>query len=135
MYNQYNPYMNYGNYSQQPTYQPVQPQQVILPKQNNLNGKMIESIDMAKTIETPLDGNSIYLPLLDRSAIVVKRLTSNGTSELVVYKPIEEKIEKTTPITLEELKQSIEELKQRNNDEIMGAIEELRKDLKKKSDK
>lgn len=152
--NQYNPYTNYGNYNQQiPNFaqnfqnnvqnQP-QMQQFSQPltQKPTISGKMIESIEMAKTIETPMDGSFIYLPLLDKSAIVVKRLTNNGTSELVVYKPVEQENNVSATITLEDIKQSIEDLRGGNNDEIMqmigdltDSIENLRKELKKKGEK
>lgn len=127
------PYQNTQNYAQQ-NYQQVQPIQQNT-NDRQIQGRPIENLEMAKTIETPLNGSTLYLPLLDKSAIVTKRLTVNGTSEITIFKPISEEKDETKPITLEDIKTSLDELKNRNNDDIISAIEDFKKELKKKSDK
>lgn len=88
MYNQYNPYMN-RFYGQQ---QANMPQPMELPQQNQnvpqmglnrafLNGKQVESIDIVKNLEIPLDGSISYFPLVNGTAIVeriIKQITEEG---------------------------------------------------------
>lgn len=119
----YNPYGTY--IPQRPIQQPIeQPQQYI--QQNNktgLNGKQVESIDVVKAMDIPLDGIS-YFPLFDGSAIITKQIQLDGTSKTVVYKPInEENKEQIKYLVADDL----EDLK----DEIKDIKSEL-KDLKKK---
>ena len=92
MYNNYgyNPYyqpqQRFNNTEQQPmmtTYQP--PMQ--LTKPTTLLGKAVESIDVVKATDIPLDGSISYFPLTDGSAIVSKQLQTDGTSKIVLYKP------------------------------------------------
>lgn len=114
--NQYNPYMNYL----QPQYgQQYGQQSYTLPMQNGvvnnqntttnsqrLQGKIVESIDVVKGIDIPLDGSTSYFPTADGNAIVSKTLQANGTSKMNVYKRIEEETEEPTKyITLEDFKE------------------------------
>ena len=70
---------------QQPVQQ-VQPQQI--KQQLPLQGKSVDSVEAAKTVEYPLDGSINYFPVTDGSAIVTKQLNmENGTSKVVIYKP------------------------------------------------
>lgn len=139
MYNQYtNPYMNYGRieqqYPQQPIYQTIpiqqsQPTQSIK-TQSNLQGKMVESIEIAKNVEATLDGSTIYMPLLDGSAIVTKKLTNSGTSEITIFKPILDEKKKDNIITLEDIKNSIDNIKNYDYSDVLDGIEDLRKQIK-----
>lgn len=100
-----NYYPNYNNqfYGQmqmqllkmQPT-SPVQPMQPVeqyqpqqMYKQIGLQGKSVDSIDVVKAMDIPLDFSISYFPLTDESAIVTKQLQTDGTSKTVVYKPID----------------------------------------------
>jgi flagellar motility protein MotE (MotC chaperone) len=109
-------YNNYGfNPYYQQRFQPMM-QQTVEPIQNKaiLNGKSVDSMDVVKAMDIPLDGSISYFPLTDGSAIVTKQLQMDGTSKTVVYKPIEEK--KTTNYLthddLETIKKDYEDLKQ-----------------------
>ena len=124
----------YNNYGFNPYYQPqrFQPmiQQAIEPIQNKsiLNGKSVDSMDVVKAMDIPLDGSISYFPLTDGSAIITKQLQMDGTSKTVVYKPIEEK--KTTNYLthddLEKIKNDYEDLKQE--------IKSLEKKIKSKGE-
>lgn len=71
---------------QQPIQQPVpQPVQNIV-----LQGKSVDSIEVVKAMDIPLDGSISYFPLADGTAIVTKQLQMDGTSKTVVYKPVNE---------------------------------------------
>lgn len=123
MYNNYG-YNPYGTYMpQRPMQQPIQPLEQI---RTGLNGKQVESIDIVKNIEIPLDGSTSYFPLANGSAIVSKQLQMDGTSKIVVFKPIEEQKEQIEYITKEDMEKA---LKNVNNDELDDIKEEL-KDLK-----
>ena len=97
MYNPYQqpmPQMQPMQQVQQPI-QPMQqqpiPQPVSQPVQNIvLQGKSVDSIDVVKAMDIPLDGSVSYFPLADGTAIVTKQLQMDGTSKTVVYKPVTE---------------------------------------------
>lgn len=92
LYNQnmYNPYNKYQPMSVPA--QPMQNQQFIQPisPQSNLLGKIVDSIDVVKATDIPLDGSTSYFPLTDGSAIVTKKLQMDGTSRTIIYKPVVE---------------------------------------------
>lgn len=67
---------------QQPTYQPVQQTQ-------SINGKMVDSAEMAKVAEVPLGGYGIF-PKVDLSEIYIKTWNQNGTTSILTYQPIEQ---------------------------------------------
>ena len=58
--------------------------------QVGLLGKSVDSIEVVKAMDIPLDGSTSYFPLTDGSAIVTKRLMSDGTSRTMIYKPVNE---------------------------------------------
>lgn len=75
---------------QQPMQMPVfnQPMQ-----QNNLSGisgKIVDSIEVVKATDIPVDGSSHYFPKADNSEIYVKRWLANGTTEVVTYKVVKD---------------------------------------------
>lgn len=55
----------------------------------NLQGKVIDNLEVVKATDISLDGSVNYFPLADGSAIATKQLQPNGTSKIVIYKPIE----------------------------------------------
>lgn len=94
-YNPYNPYYNY-NYNQQNQQMPRQnAQQVYKPQSSvSLQGKVVDSLDVVKATDIPYDGSISYFPLTDGTAIITKQLQQDGTSKVVIYKPISENGEK-----------------------------------------
>lgn len=92
----FNPYtpnaMNgYGFNQPIPQYQP-QPQFVPQQQtpQTGLNGKMVESFEVFKSADIPMDGNTYYFPKADGTEIYSKRWLQNGTTEQITYKAIKE---------------------------------------------
>lgn len=73
----YYPNNFYQNYSYGNTY-PTQPQ---------LQGKVVDSIDMVRANEVPFGGFGIF-PKGDLSEIYVKSWNNNGTTQINTYKPI-----------------------------------------------
>lgn len=120
---------------------PKMPITDIFPK---LQGKSVDSIDVVKAMDIPLDGTISYFPLTDGSAIVTKQLQQDGTSKTIVYKPSEQETptELPTYITAEELDDAIkkidisrevkEELKnmKRNIDDMADDLKDLSKKVK-----
>ena len=143
-YGYYNPARNIGvptqpinnQFMQQsmPNYQqPMQQVQPII--QNSLQGKIVDNLDVVRATDIPLDGSTSYFPLTDNSAIVTKKLGLNGTSEIVVYKPVvedkKEEKEQQKYITIDEFDKKISKL---DNSELLGLlsenIESLTKEVK-----
>ena len=95
---------------------------------NTLQGKSVESIDVVKALDIPLDGSISYFPLANGSAIVTKQLQTDGTSKTLVYKLVQENKleEKVKYVTDDELQDKLED--------IRDEIEQINKKLKKRSE-
>lgn len=131
MYNNYNPY-----YFQQPVQRPQGLEQVpqqptyIQPitKPIGLLGKVVDNIEVVRATDIPLDGSTSYFPLSDGSSIITKQLKADGTSKIVVYKPVDEdNKQQPTYITIDEFNERFSEI---NIDAIEDLIEDF-KDVKK----
>ena len=124
-----NPYMNYGNYyNQQPQQQTMQQNLYRTPM--GLQGKQIDSLDVVKATDIPLDGSVSYFPLADGTAIATKQLMQDGTSKITIFKPSNEENSKQQIkyVTENDLK---EQLNNFNSKDIKDIKEEL-KSLKKR---
>lgn len=93
MYSQTNnPYldrMNFLQNYQQSLQQPVAGTQMSLPNQQmNLVGKMVDSIDVVKATDIPMDGNMYFFPKADGSEIFGKQWLQNGTTRILTFKPV-----------------------------------------------
>lgn len=137
MYNSYNPYMaqfygQQGANRPQPMEMSVQPQNTIqqpLNRQNSLYGKQVDSIDVVKAIDIPLDGSISYFPLANGSAIVTKQLQQDGTSKITIYEPkIEKEIVKYA--TIEDIDERLEKLDFTDLEDIKEELQDVKKDLK-----
>lgn len=142
MFNNYgypNPQMNMDimNQRQMSPYQPIQPTQPIQPinTQPVLLGKSVDSIDVVKAMDIPLDGRISYFPLMDGSAIVTKQLQNDGTSKTIVYKPVEED-KKDSPkyVTFDDLKKSIQEIDMSDIEDLKDELKNIKKQLKEMKD-
>lgn len=142
MYNNgynYNPYIN-----QMPRYQNIeQPIQNNMPTTNVinrplLNGKVVESLEVVKAIDIPIDGSISYFPIADGSCIVTKQLQLDGTSKTVIFKPIEEQNTEIRYITREDMEKALNDLDFSDLDDIKDEIKDLKQEIKdlrkKKSD-
>ena len=137
MYNQYNPYINrfYGQQQAnipQPIDLPMQQQntpQMALNRQNILYGKQVDSLEVVKAIDIPLDGSVSYFPLANGSAIVTKQLQQDGTSKITVYEPNTQK-EDTKFATIEDIDKRIEKIDFSEIDDLKDDLEDLKKELK-----
>ena len=135
MFTYNNPYyMNFQQY-QRPV-QPMQPMeqfnnniqqnQPIYKQATGLQGKTVDSIDVVKAMDIPLDGSISYFPLSDGTGIVTKQLQQDGTSKTILFKPVvdDEKAKKEENyVTLEQLKN---ELKNIDNKDIKDLKDEIK---------
>ena len=136
----------YPQFAQQPQQSYPQNPQSYPQASLGLQGKLVDSIDVVKAIDIPLDGSTSYFALTDGTAIVTKQLQADGTSKTVVYKPIQDsEMKKETPkyITEKELQEmlkeepkDIKEIKEemKNMKRQLRDITEDLKDIKKKGD-
>ena len=135
-----NPYFAQQQRFQPMINQPTQPQpyiQTMQPISNpTLLGKAVESVDVVRAMDIPFDGSISYFPLTDGSAIITKQLQTDGTSKMIVYKPVEEnKNDKVKFATLEDIENAINELDISDINDLRNDIKELKKQLKEKTNK
>ena len=127
----YNPYMqNTQQQRQQEQNQPAQYNRQVL------QGGIVTSIDEVKAISIPLDGSTSYYALADGSAVVSKQLQQDGTSKMIVYKPVigEEKQEQTKYITENDLKAQFGDFTTKDIKDIKDEIKNLKKQIRELSD-
>lgn len=139
MYNPYqfaNPYYVPNNRIQnseqfQPQFSQPQPQSYPQNPQSypqpiaGLQGKSVDNVDVVKATDIPLDGSISYFPITDGSAIVTKQLQNDGTSKMVIYKPVTpEQVKEELPkyVTVTEVE---EMLKQEPKD-----VKDLKEEIK-----
>lgn len=139
----------YGNNYYPPRYggvavptQPIQQPQFNQPLQNiqqtptainstGLQGKVVDSIDVVKAMDIPLDGSVSFFPLTDGTAIVSKKLQSDGTSKMIIYKPVdEEKQEVSRYATFEEMNELFNSIDLSDIDDLKDELKDLKKELK-----
>lgn len=136
MMGQANPYANQyftsnmQNQRMQPTEQFGQPQPMY--KQSlGLQGKSVDSIEVVKAMDIPLDGTVSYFPIVDGSAIVTKQLQPDGTSKTIIYKPVE--LEEPTPqpkyVTVDELEERFKKVTTIDYREDIKSLKRQIKDL------
>lgn len=131
MFNNYaQPYFNY-----RPQPQPQQPQvdpymqQYMKPQ--GLQGKTVDSIEVVKATDIPLDYSTSYFPLVDGTAIVTKQLMQDGTSKIVVYKPADIKAEETPKyVTADEFKKFTQSYEPTGIKDLKDEVKELKKKLR-----
>lgn len=125
----YNPYGNY--LGQRPMQQPIQQSPVMStqsPVISGLNGKQVDSIDVVKAMDIPMDGTISYFPLSDGSGIVTKQLGFNGASKITVYKPVEDEETKSPNfVTYDDLNDELKSLR-KDIDKLKASLKE--KDVK-----
>ena len=138
----YNPYLNqyYGAQQMnrpQPMEMPMQTQnapQMALNRQNILYGKQVDSLEVVKAIDIPLDGSISYFPLANGSAIVTKQLQQDGTSKITIYEPKTQK-EDMKFATIDDIDKKIEKLDFSEIDDLKEEINDLKKELKELKNK
>jgi len=92
--------------------QPRQTQSMYKPQNSiGLQGKVVDSLDVVKATDIPYDGSVSYFPLTDGTAIITKQLQQDGTSKVVIYKPmIDNEENKTKYITENDLEKQLKDM-------------------------
>ena len=88
MSNMYNPYQNYLQNYQQSLQQPVVPTQISGADQMSALGKIVDSVDVVKATDVPMDGNIYYFPKADGTEVFAKQWLNNGTTQILTFKPV-----------------------------------------------
>ena len=129
-FNQYqpmqNPYMDRMAQLQQ--YQQSL-QQPVSQAQMSAIGKIVDSIDVVKATDIPMDGNSYYFPKADGTEVYCKQWLQNGTTRMLTFKPVFEDNPNNVSSDTEKLKISISdevtEVFMKRFDELEKRIDDL----------
>ena len=73
---------------QQILQQPLVPTQMSGANQMSALGKMVDSIDVVKATDIPMDGNAYYFPKADGTEVYCKQWLQNGTTRILTFKPV-----------------------------------------------
>ena len=137
MYNNYNPYLYQPQMQRVPNTDGMvqQPQQYMQPIQINkplgLLGKVVDNIEVVRATDIPLDGSTSYFPLSDGSSIITKQLKADGTSKIVVYKPVDEdNKQQPTYITIDEFNERFSEINIDAIEDLMEDFKDVKKEIK-----
>ena len=138
-----NPYMQRMENLQQ-FQQAINPQPVMQPQVQNTYspfGKIVESVDVVKVTDIPMDGNMYYFPQADGQAIYGKKFLPNGQTQILAFKPIldenpntlSSEVEKSNLDLLEQLTKAFDDKFSSINDKI-DKIEKILKGSSKKKE-
>lgn len=86
--NTYSDRMNFLQNYQQSLQQPMLPTQMSGTNQMSALGKIVDSIDVVKATDIPMDGNAYYFPKADGTEIFGKQWLSNGQTRILTFKPV-----------------------------------------------
>lgn len=125
---QYNPYlqrMENLQQFQQVIQQPMSPTQMSGTSQFAPLGKIVESVDMVKATDIPMDGNMYYFPKADGTEIYGKAWMANGQTRILTFKPVSD----DNPNTLSQDEEKL-------NLEVLGQVlEGIQSDIKTLTEK
>ena len=127
-----NPYMERAaqlQQYQQSLQQPLSPTQMSGANQMSALGKMVDSIDVVKATDIPMDGNAYYFPKADGTEVYCKQWLQNGTTRILTFKPVLEDNPNNVSSDTEKLKISISdevtEVFMKRFDELEKRIDDL----------
>ena len=127
--NSYADRMNFLQNYQQSLQQPMLPTQMSGTNQMSTLGKMVDSIDVVKATDIPMDGNSYYFPKADGTEVYCKQWLQNGTTRILTFKPVLEDNPNNVSSDTEKLKISISdevtEVFMKRFDELEKRIDDL----------
>ena len=112
---------------QQSLQQPIAPTQTPVSNQMTALGKMVDSIDVVKATDIPMDGNAYYFPKADGTEVYCKQWLQNGTTRILTFKPVFEDSTNNLSYDTEKLKISI-------SDEVTEAFMKRFDELEKRID-
>ncbi len=127
-----NPYadrMNFLQNYQQSLQQPVVQTQMSGANQMSALGKMVDSIDVVKAADIPMDGNAYYFPKADGTEVYCKQWLQNGTTRILTFKPVFEDNPNNSSSDTEKLKiglsDEVIEVFMKRFDELEKRIDDL----------
>ena len=109
---------------QQSLQQPIVPTQTPVSNQMSALGKMVDSIDVVKATDIPMDGNAYYFPKADGTEVYCKQWLQNGTTRILTFKPVLDENTNNVSTDTEKLKISLSE---EVTDVFMKRFDELEK--------
>jgi hypothetical protein len=119
---------------QQAIQQPMVPALMSGANQFNQFGKVVESVDIVKVTDIPMDGNVYYFPKADGTEIYSKQFMVNGQTRILTFKPVLEDNPNTLSNEDEKLKisalENVTALFQEKFDTINDKIDKIEKYLK-----
>ena len=126
---QFNPYLqrmeNLQQFQQAIQQPQIAPAQVQTLNQFPTLGKMVESIDIVKATDIPIDGNIYYFPKADGTEIYSKTWLPNGQTRILTFKPVSD----NDPNTLSQNEEKL-------NFEVLGQVlEGIQSDIKTLTEK
>ena len=92
---QYNPYLQRMENLQQ--FQQTL-QQPVVANQIPAIGKVVESMDIVKVTDIPMDGNMYYFPKADGTEIYTKQFGMDGKTRILTFKPISDENPNNLPL-------------------------------------
>ena len=122
--NPYSDRMNFLQNYQQSLQQPIVPTQTLVSNQMSALGKMVDSIDVVKATDIPMDGNAYYFPKADGTEVYCKQWLQNGTTRILTFKPVSEDNPSNLSSDTEKLKISLSD---EVTDVFMKRFDELEK--------
>ena len=126
-FNQYNqmpnPYMDRMAQLQQ-YHQSLQ--QPVSQSQMPAIGKIVDSIDVVKAADIPMDGNAYYFPKTDGKEGYCKQWLQNGTTRILTFKPVFEDNPNNVSPNTEKLKF---DLSDKATDALMKRFDDIEKRL------
>lgn len=112
---------------QQSLQQQVVPTQTPVSNQMSALGKMVDSIDVVKATDIPMDGNTYYFPKADGTEVYCKQWLQNGTTRIFTFKPVLED-------NINNLSSDTEKLKISLSDDVTDAFMKRFDELEKRID-
>ena len=129
-YNQFqNPYDRMNQYQsyQQNLQQPVVPTQMSgANQQMNVIGKIVDSMDVVKATDVPMDGNMYYFPKADGTEIFGKQWLANGQTRILAFKPVLDQEPNNPALNTEKMRF---DLSDETTDTFMKRFDEIEKRL------
>ena len=122
--NSYADRVNFLQNYQQSLQQPIVPTQTPVSNQMSALGKMVDSIDVVKATDIPMDGNTYYFPKADGTEVYCKQWLQNGTTRILTFKPVFDDNTNNVSTYTEKLKISLSE---EFTDVFMKRFDELEK--------
>lgn len=135
------PNPNYFMQYQQPQYQQPNPymqrmeqlqqfQQTLQPPVQNQQmqtiGKIVESVDIVKVTDIPMDGNMYYFPKADGTEIYTKQFCMDGKTRILTFKPVLEDEPNNLPLDSKNVQISLSD---EATEAFMKQFEELKERL------